>query len=225
VTHEKNALLLECGHGVGGALRAAIELDALSAVILSHMHPDHFFDLVPLHYVLSGRTAPLPVWLPPGGTAVLSALAGALDLGDDFFPSTYALEEYDPSSSLSVAGLQIQFALTKHFVPAYAMRISTEEEDRPTLFFSADTAWTESLVPLATSADLALVEATATGPHDEAGHLSGRNAGRLASESGASRLVLTHYDSAYAEALCAQAAEQFSGPIDLAFEGATFDLR
>jgi ribonuclease BN (tRNA processing enzyme) len=67
LTRESGTLLLDCGHGVAGALRATLQLERLDAILLTHMHADHFFDLVPLHYALELLGLRVPLWLPPGG--------------------------------------------------------------------------------------------------------------------------------------------------------------
>jgi ribonuclease BN (tRNA processing enzyme) len=52
------------------------------------------------------------------------------------------------------------------------------------------------------------------------GHLRPEDAGRLASEAGVGRLLLTHYFVEYGvDQLLAAAAEEYTGPIDVAQEG------
>src|SRR4029077_13669015 len=65
-----SAILLDCGQGVAAQLVRRIEPDRLSAVIIGHMHADHFIDLSALRYRFpwGDRSAVrLPVLLPPGG--------------------------------------------------------------------------------------------------------------------------------------------------------------
>ena len=53
----------------------------LTAIVIGHMHADHFLDLVGLRYLYPwGEPAPnpLPVHLPPGGRERLDALADAV---------------------------------------------------------------------------------------------------------------------------------------------------
>src|SRR5437763_5484042 len=71
-------ILIDCGHGSLGVLRTVIGLSDLTAIVISHMHPDHIFDLVPLAYAYRslerGRPAP-PLHLPPEGIGVLDRLS------------------------------------------------------------------------------------------------------------------------------------------------------
>src|SRR4051794_29253030 len=75
-------ILFDCGPGVACALLQHSENCDLDAVCISHVHPDHILDLVPLAYSLmtqwvsEGRTVPLPVYMPTGGRALLERLSG-----------------------------------------------------------------------------------------------------------------------------------------------------
>src|SRR5690242_9232240 len=95
-------ILVDCGHGSVSILRTLTELRDITAIVISHMHPDHIFDLVPLTYAYRalerGRPAP-PLYLPPDGTSLLSRLGEVVDLQPDFFSSTYRVAEFDPSAS------------------------------------------------------------------------------------------------------------------------------
>ena len=51
---------LDCGNGVFGKLRAAATTSTVDAVVVSHMHADHFLDLVPFAYALTTRRASSP---------------------------------------------------------------------------------------------------------------------------------------------------------------------
>src|SRR5207248_728711 len=46
------ALLLDIGHGTFANLANAWEPSALDAIVISHLHPDHFIDLVALRHYL-----------------------------------------------------------------------------------------------------------------------------------------------------------------------------
>jgi ribonuclease BN (tRNA processing enzyme) len=223
LTRDSSTLLLDCGHGVAGALRAVLALEGLDAIVLTHMHPDHFFDLVPLHYALEPRGLRVPLWLPPGGESVLDAVHAAVSLPDNFFARTYDMHEYDPAGTLDVSAFSLAFAPTRHYIPAYAIRATGTGTASPALFFSSDSGWTDSIVSLAAGADLALVECGAIdGP--EPGHMTAELVGSLATESAVKRLVVTHYDSAHGDAILAEVTSGFHGPVTLAFDGATYDL-
>jgi ribonuclease BN (tRNA processing enzyme) len=221
-------VLVDCGHGIVGKLQQYANPRSLSAVIISHMHPDHIFDLVPLKYAFLFQSIPsIPLWLPPGGIDTLARLQAAVGLDADFFSQSFAVAEYDPQETLGIGVLEIRFAATKHYIPGNAMRFSTAADGVGDLFFSADTGWTVSVLELARDAALALVEASVL---DEShlepppGHLSGKQAGRFGREAGVGRLVLTHYYGPIAKQLLEDARRAFGGDVELAREGQTFTI-
>ena len=59
-------LLIDCGTGVLTRLMADQRLDALDAVVLSHLHFDHMSDMLPMQYAIQfhPRKKPLPVYCP-----------------------------------------------------------------------------------------------------------------------------------------------------------------
>ena len=63
--------LLDCGNGVFSKLRVYADYVDVDAVVLSHLHADHFLDLVPFAYALTyaPRQQPLPVDRWPGTDA------------------------------------------------------------------------------------------------------------------------------------------------------------
>ena len=62
------AVLLDCGNGVFSKLRRYRDYVDVDAVVLSHLHADHFLDLVPFSYALTyaPRQQPVPVDRWPG---------------------------------------------------------------------------------------------------------------------------------------------------------------
>jgi ribonuclease BN (tRNA processing enzyme) len=81
--------------------------------------------------------------------------------------------------------------------------------------------------PLAGGADVLIAEATLVEPDpaplEERGHMSAREAGELAARAGVRRLVLTHIsDELDAAHALAEARAGFSGPVEIAAEGAAY---
>jgi ribonuclease BN (tRNA processing enzyme) len=228
IDESQTRIVIDCGHGSAGALRAVSDLDSVSAIVLSHMHPDHFFDLVPLRYAYraENHASLVPLWVPPNGAAVLSSLLEPLGLPDDFFTGTFDLREYDPQDALTIGSLLLRFTETRHYVPGYAILITPANADHPALFFSSDTGWLDDLEQIAFGADLALIEATQTHQDDdrEPGHLTGSMAGKLAQQGRVERLLITHYPASRGQELLAQARGEYGGPVELASEGRTYEI-
>ena len=223
-------LVFDMGSGALGKLQLAIEYGRLDAIVISHMHADHFFDLVPLRYGLKYGAAaparPLPLWLPPGGRTSLEALrrAVAIDVPADFFDAVFAVREYDPAQPVRVKDLSVSFCKTRHYVEAFALRAQC---DGASITYSADTAPSDAVVEHARSSSLFLCEAAlGLGTEEgERGHASALEAGEMARRAGVGRLVLTHYPAADSvEALVAAAKSEFSGTVSVAQDGDQFSV-
>lgn len=239
-------ILLDCGPGVATALSAVAAPDELSAVIVSHLHLDHCYDLLPLGKSLLSRSlryprageAPqrwadvdaVPLHVPAGSATVLERLAGLFPVTtapvlDRTFDLAFDVREYQPGTRFTVGDMTVSLHELRHSAPNCGVRISSPGG---CLAYTGDTGVSPGLLPLAAGADLLLAEATLTvtdhGPH---GHLSAADAARAARDAGARALLLTHFPSAEPDWLLArrdEAAREFAGDIHLARPGATFEI-
>ena len=67
VRHGSGAIALDLGQGSFPRLAGLIEPSAIDAVLVSHLHPDHFVDLVSLrHYLRWQFTPSRRVWVLRG---------------------------------------------------------------------------------------------------------------------------------------------------------------
>ena len=224
--------MFDLGTGAFANLRRHVDYDRLGAVVISHMHADHFIDLIPLRYALRygerRRAAKLPVYLPPGGIALLQQMVSALprEAGDDFLSTVYELSEYDPAGTLALGGgATLRFAHTAHYVPAFAVRW---ERNGVSLTYSADTAPDRRVVALARESDVFLCEATLLHGAVEngmRGHSSAAEAAAMARDAGVRRLILTHYgEESTSRDLDEAAREIYAGQIDVADDHRTIAL-
>ncbi|WP_220432812.1 MBL fold metallo-hydrolase, partial [Raoultella terrigena] len=96
------------------------------------------------------------------------------------------------------------------------------------LAYSGDTDTCDPLVPLFTGADLALVDSAFVEGRDDARgiHLTGRRAAQAVVDAGGvGRLMLTHIPAWNDPQVCRdQAAEIWTGEVELARPGATYDI-
>jgi ribonuclease BN (tRNA processing enzyme) len=227
---EGQRVILDFGTGALANALTYLRADEIDAIVISHMHADHFLDLIPLRYALTygSRTNNrcVPVYLPPGGEAVLRGIAGALsrEPGGDFFNGVFAISTYDPARGLSLGPARLRFAPTLHYVDTFACRY---ELKGASTVYSADTAPSEPLVALAREADLFLCEATLDAAKAEQygkrGHLTAREAGLMAREAGVHRLALTHYPREMTpDALTAGVREVYRGELTIADDHASY---
>ena len=222
-------MLLDCGSGAIGNLQLASDYTALDAIVVTHMHADHFLDLVPLRYGLTygpqRRATLLPVWLPPRGRRTLYAIGDGFNgEAGDFFGEVFDVREYEPARPLHFNDLMLSFARTLHYIESYAIRA---DSNGASVTYSGDTAPCDAVVEHARGTDLFLCEATlAVGSEDSPrGHSSAAEAGAMAQRAGATRLALTHYYAgADPQALVQAASSEFSGPIAIVDDGTEFEV-
>ena len=114
VEEDGTTVLIDCGNGVFSKLRMFIDYVDVDAVVISHLHADHFLDLVPYSYALTyaPRQQPVPVdrWpgtdeparpelhAPLGARETFRRVVGAWG-NEDLIENAFALEEYEPSAS------------------------------------------------------------------------------------------------------------------------------
>ncbi len=160
VEWDTTAVLLDVGQGVIRNLQRVLEPHDLDAIVIGHMHADHYLDIVGLRYLYPwGERAPDPlaIHLPPGGRARLDALANAVSERVAFFDAAFDAVEYDPDSTLAVGDLRIRFVRGRHYVPAWGVIV--EAPDGTRLGYTGDTGPSDTVVEAMRGVDLLLVEA------------------------------------------------------------------
>jgi ribonuclease BN (tRNA processing enzyme) len=188
-------LLLDCGPGVLGRLRADAAWPSVDAIAITHFHLDHWGDLVPWVWgAMAGPGAgldPPELYVPPGGRRTLAELAGQLGGFPDMFERTFRLAEYEPGVASEIAGFKVLPLRMRHYgMGSYGFRVSNGDS---VLAYSGDAAPGDELVELARDSDLFLCEATLEELEDEPrGHLLLEEAEAAFRESGAKRLLVTH---------------------------------
>jgi ribonuclease BN (tRNA processing enzyme) len=189
--HEGSRILLDMGNGSLGPLARYADIYDIDAVVISHLHVDHFIDLcsyyVALRYRPGGNTRPVAVWGPSDTGRRLVAAYGMR--GDENVTEEFEIRDMDPQ--FSIGPFSIRTSRVVHPVEAYGIRV---EAGGRVLAFSGDTGPTDRLVDLARGAHVALFEASFLDAPDNPTdlHLTAREAAEHAARAGAERLVLTH---------------------------------
>jgi len=226
VEHDGYKLLLDAGNGSTGALQRTVGLLDLDAVMISHMHGDHFLDLVTYTYARRYHPEGNPACLPVHGPSdVADHVAAAFGRPvKELLDAVYEFHPASGPSTLDLGPFSIERERVNHPVETYAMRITAGGK---TLVYSADSGVSEELVKLARDADLFLCEASYLEGEDNPPdiHLTGKEAGEHASRAGARKLVLTHLvpwgdeDRTLEEATAA-----YDGEIAVACSDRVFDI-
>jgi ribonuclease BN (tRNA processing enzyme) len=232
-------VLLECGNGVFAKLRERVDYTEVDAVVISHLHADHFIDLVPYSYalLLTPRQQPVPVAghpgtddparprliAPPGAVSTFRSVVGSWG-DEELIEQAFELEEFDPDSTLEIGPLSASFAEVPHFVLTHAVNLRANGRR---FTFGADCRPCDELVEAARDTDLLFVEATLPRPERTGirGHLTAGEAGEHARRAGAKRVVLTHIsDELDAEWAREQGSEAFGAPVEVAKAGDVFEI-
>lgn len=189
-------LLIDFGASAMIAMnRFGVDPLAVDAVVLSHLHGDHFGGLPFLMMdaaFISRRTRPLVVAGPRGTAERLRQTAEALFPGFWSHPKNFALDflELEDGQPLAVSGATVTPFRVIHDsgAPAFALRVAC---DGRTLAYSGDTAWTDRLLDAAHDADLFFCEATS---FDTAipNHLTYKTVAANRHRFNAAKVVLTH---------------------------------
>lgn len=191
-------LLIDCGPGTMSRLRRTMDPRALTGVLVTHFHADHYLDLVALRYLFPWPGTVdrrLPVYLPQGGAVRLQALAGLINERPGFFADAFDVTEFD-GEDLTIGPFRVSLLAAQHYVPAWSVRLTSP--DGAVLSYTGDSGPCEALHVVARDADLLVIEATLASSEDDdetRGHLTLTEALEVGRTARARRLLVTHYPS------------------------------
>ncbi|GAA3041102.1 MBL fold metallo-hydrolase [Actinokineospora globicatena] len=181
-------IVLDCGSGTFAALQDHLPPAEVTALWISHLHPDHSADLLAWsNWALNTPDAPrITVYGPPGWAQRLNhMLTGTLDttLVDSIFDA-YELRDHHTAVHGS---LTLTTRAVEHSVPGFGVRV---EGSNTCLAYSGDTEPCDAITDLARDADLFLCEAGAAVPGRH--HTTPYQAEQTAITAGVHHLLLTH---------------------------------
>lgn len=220
--------VIDFGPGVLGALQRYAD-PARVSVILSHLHADHCLDVPGL--LVWRRYHPVPATgralvFGPRDTAFRLGVASAECGGHiDDMSDTLDLRPMQDEQLINFGAYTIYTRRVYHPPESYGMRVTSL--DGGVLAYTGDTGMCDEVVALSRGADILLSEASWT--HSDTRppgvHLSGVEAGRLATLAGVKSLLLTHIPPwTSREDVLTEAKSEFDGPVHAVSPGDVFDF-
>ena len=215
-----------CDAGPGTFTELPVDADLVDAVVISHQHPDHCSDLLTAFHAWTYRPEPrvgVPLYAPQ---EVWDRVKAFLDKAiDSHLEKTFDFRPVWTGDEANIGALSVSFVEADHSVPMVASRW---EANNRTLFFTGDTGPAGEWMDLAQGVNVILSEAAYQGatedkvyPH----HLTAGEAGQIARDVGAKKLILTHIPPYLDVARSIHEAEQtFDRPVALAAPGTNFDV-
>jgi ribonuclease BN (tRNA processing enzyme) len=215
------SIVLDLGQGAFPRLAAQLEPSTIDAVFVSHLHPDHFIDLIALRHYLRWQ------FHPPRRVRVIApnGLAARLDALHDepgFTAASLDLERL-VEGSVALDDIVVEVVRVTHTPDSHAFRVSGRSG--PGLVYTGDCGRAEDLDRLVHPGDMLLCEVSfGPGPvPGDAAHLDGPAVGALAARTGAGQVLLTHLQMGFDPARTTQSVERmYRGPVELVEPGSRF---
>ena len=219
------AVLLDLGQGSFPRLAATVEPSTLDAVVVSHLHPDHFIDLVALRHYLRWyfEVARQVRVIGPAG---LEARLDALHDEPGFSRATLAIEPI-LEGTIEIGQLRLESRRVTHTPDSHAFRIDRRDRAGPGLVYSGDCGRADDLAPLIRVGDHLLCEVSfGAGPVPPgAAHLDGHAVGALAARTQVGRVLLTHIQMGFAREEALDAVRSaYGGPVAFVDPGSRIDI-
>jgi ribonuclease BN (tRNA processing enzyme) len=226
VLHDGVALCLDLGQGAFAGLAGRLEPAGLAVIVVSHLHPDHFVDLVALRHYLRYEFDPprrVRVIAPAGLGRRLDGVTGETD----FAAGTLATEDRR-EGHVAVGPFDLESLRVTHTADSFATRITlAAAPGGPGFVYSGDCGRAGDLAPLLCPGDVLLCEAAfGPGPIPVPDlHLDGAAVGRLAADTRVSQVLLTHIQMKRDPvATLAAVRAEYGGPVSLAHDGDRVDI-
>lgn len=204
VNYNDNKILLDCGNGITRLLNLPEDLKNLS-IFISHLHKDHYGDLLALAYAsyvynnLGILKDKIKVYMPK----VYEPKDWERSYKDDYYDyllikymkeKYFEIKTYDQFKCIELNDLKISFMKNKHNVDCYSTKL---ENDDLKLVYTSDTGYqtAKELIEFAYNADLLIAESTFIISDNQfsENHLHAYQSAEIAKHAKVNKLLLTHF--------------------------------
>jgi ribonuclease BN (tRNA processing enzyme) len=194
VSTNNTKILIDSGPGT---LRKMVEVGITyrdpDLLLYTHLHPDHTADLVPILFACKYGDLPREKDLLCVGGPGFKTFFEKLEklYGSWIEPQSYPLTIKEISKgTLLFQDLKINSKPMAHLSGSVGYRI--EFKDGKSITISGDTDYCQNIIDLSFETDLLILECSFPDGKKVEGHLTPSLAGKIASESGCKKLLLTH---------------------------------
>ena len=220
VTHGSTRVLLDLGQGSFPRIFEHLPAQDLDAVAISHLHPDHYIDLVPMRHYLRYEFTP-PRRMRVLGPSQLASRLDALHAWPGFTAESLDASTLGEGTVHAIEDLTVEGRLVTHTDESYAIRVALAGGG-PGLVYSGDCGNADDIAPLIRPGDTLLAEVSfGPGPTKPgAQHLDGPAVGRLAARTGVAKALLTHLQMGNdPDATIASCRTAYDGPVAMVWPG------
>jgi ribonuclease BN (tRNA processing enzyme) len=222
VEKEGFVLILDFGPGIlKQILKIGKKLEDISAIFLSHFHPDHTAELIPFFFATRYnlgyfRTEPIYLFAGKGFIEFYKGLKSAYGKWVEPPEGLLVIKELpiEKNYQFEIGPFKAKIFPVKHNPESIAIRLESEGKS---LVYSGDTGYCENIVELAEGADVLILECSNLGEVRAEHHLSPEEAGMIAEKARVKKLIISHiYPHSDVPELKDLAKKEFSGEIIIA---------
>lgn len=246
IMEKDTKVLLDCGNGITRQLNMEEDLENLT-IIISHLHKDHYGDLLSLaytsyvHHNLGLLKNRIKVYLPKPNNKLeeetyinlvnekvtrlleptINDYKFLTNLGTEQF---LEFETYDENTKLKLNDLELTFARNPHQVNTYSTKVTTNSNS---IVYSSDTGYQGNILEeFAKNTDLLICESTYLKEHyrKSDNHLYAHEAGLIAEKAQPKKMLLTHFWPNIVKEKYLQEAQEIFPSVEVAQEGKVLKL-
>lgn len=208
-------VLIDCGSGTLLQLeKAGKGFKDIDAVFITHLHPDHFADLMPLIHALISTPK-----FNREKELIIAGPEGFKKYYEDALVPILSKREFirlvEIKNKFELAPFLVHSIKTVHIGASLAFRFEVGEKS---IVFTGDADYDQGLIDFSNNADLLIADSSFPHANKATGHLSAKECGLVAEKAGVKKLILSHIypvDSPDSDRL-EECREVFSGDVELA---------